>query len=407
MSNVLAMRESSPDSGHSEGSFTVFTQDDSARRVLSGLAERPDWAGADVLDGTIATAIETASELPAAGHVVVDLDASPDAAAMVARLRRSCAAGTNIIALGEINDVAYYCSLIEAGASDYLVKPLAAETLEAALGRATAAASPREDAAPAGRLVTFIGARGGVGASTIALNTAWVMAEEAGRRTVLLDLDLHFGASAINLDVEPGRGLREALENPDRIDALFLSSAIAAKTDRLHVLTAEEPLEDGAVPDPDALARLIAELRGAFDCVVVDLPRHAAHTFAAALEDADEIVVVSDLTLVGVRDTARLLAMAGDASPEAGVRIAVNRAGGRDGQITRREFERGIERPIDFAIPADAKLAANAANAGRPLAEILPRARMLKPVRTLAEMVAPPDPADTAAPKRRLRLWGT
>ena len=139
---------------------------------------------------------------------------------------------------------------------------------------------------------------------------------------------------------------------------------------------------------------------------MVDLPRHAAHTFAAAFQDADEIVVVSDLTLVGVRDTARLLAMAGDAAPEAEIRVAVNRAGGRDGQITRREFERGIERPIDFAIPADAKLAANAANAGRLLAEISPRARMLKPVRSLAETVAPPDPADTAAPKRRFRLWG-
>ena len=173
MSKVLAMRESPPDSGHSEGSFTAFTQDDSARSVLSGLAERPDWAGANVLDGTIATAIETASALPAAGHVVVDLDASPDAATLVAKLRRSCAAGTSIIALGEINDIAYYRALIEAGASDYLVKPLAAETLEAALGRAATAASPSEDAAPAGRLITFIGARGGVGASTIALNTAW------------------------------------------------------------------------------------------------------------------------------------------------------------------------------------------------------------------------------------------
>jgi pilus assembly protein CpaE len=107
-----------------------------------------------------------------------------------------------------------------------------------------------------------------------------------------------------------------------------------------------------------------------------------------------------------VRDTARLIAVAVEASPEAGVRIAINRAGARDGQITRREFERGVERPVDFAIPADAKLAANAANAGRPLAEISPRARLLKPVRTLAEVVAPPDPADTAAPRRRRKLWG-
>lgn len=406
MNTVLAIRESPPDSGHSEGSFTAFTQDDSARSVLLGLAERPDWAGANVLDGTIATAIEATSELPSAGPLVVDLDAISDPTGMVAKLRRTCAGGTNIVAFGEINDVAFYRALIEAGASDYLVKPLAAETLEAALGRATVAASPKEDAAPAGRLVTFVGARGGVGASTIALNTAWVMAEEAGRRTVLLDLDLHFGASAINLDLEPGRGLREALENSDRIDALFLSSAIAVKSDRLHVLAAEEPLEDGAAPDPDALSRLIAELRAAFDCVVVDLPRHAAHTFAAAIEEADEVVVVSDLTLVGVRDTARLIAVAVEASPEAGVRIAINRAGARDGQITRREFERGVERPVDFAIPADAKLAANAANAGRPLAEISPRARLLKPVRTLAEVVAPPDPADTAAPRRRRKLWG-
>ena len=173
-----------------------------------------------------------------------------------------------VVGLGTVNDVALYRELLAAGANDYLVKPPTRDALAAILRK------PPEGAAAAGdgglgQVIAFVGSRGGVGATTTAVACAWLLAEDRTEHTALLDLDLHFGTVALKLDTEPGSGLYEALEQPSRIDSLFIDRAMVKVTDNLRVLATEASAAQHLAIDAGAIDMLLYELRRKFfrvDC---------------------------------------------------------------------------------------------------------------------------------------------
>ena len=148
-------------------------------------------------------------------------------------------------------------------------------------------------------MAAVIGVRGGVGASTIATSLAWLFGEKARRSTALLDLDVHFGTGALALDLEPGRGLTDAIENPSRIDGLFIERAMVRANERLSVLSAEAPIHQPLVTDGTAFFQLQEEMRNAFESTVLDLPRHMLIQYPHLVHDAHVAVVVAELTLAG------------------------------------------------------------------------------------------------------------
>ena len=302
--------------------------------------------------------------------LVVDIDGAPSPTAIVAEIHGVVGTGSRIVALGSANDVRLYRDLLSAGAVDYLMKPLTPEairTLDTAGldGRAAAAEVKGGD----GKLIAVIGVRGGVGATTLAVNAAWSAAHDLKQNTALVDLDLQFGTAALSLDLEPGRGLRDALVAPDRLDGLLLSSSMVAAAERLCVLAAEEPVEDRLDIDPNGMPTLLRELRRSFDVVVAELPRQFVPSHRQILASADAIVLVADLSLVGIRDTVRMReALTGS---EAKLLVVAGRVGrDRRGQIDTATFEKGIAGTLAGLIPEDAKNASAAANQGKPLAAV-------------------------------------
>ena len=174
---------------------------------------------------------------------ILIIDISDSDQPMDALLPVLAAAGENtrVIAIGTANDVTLYRELIEAGVTDYLAKPLGDRAILGAIHRAEGAdAAAKAPAGERSRIVVVMGSRGGVGASTAAANIAWFLAEERRRKTALLDLDLQFGTISLAFDVEPSRGLREAMMQPNRIDSLLVNSAAVRVTERLALLAAEE-----------------------------------------------------------------------------------------------------------------------------------------------------------------------
>lgn len=389
MSSAAALRSRLLESLRNDD-FMGFSDEPSVREAMTVFARKKGLPDTTVQEGGITDALQFLATSPAPKCLVVDVSACADPATTMRTLARECQARedqdrTVILAVGRVNDVALYRDLVAAGADDYLVAPVHAETLDQAFEKHAAKGRPDSEQGGLGKVITFIGARGGVGASMLAVNCAWLMAHENGKKVALIDLDLHFGTVAINLDLDPGRGLREALETPERIDELFVSSALVEVGENLSVLAAEETLDDDLSFGADAFERLVGELRGNFDLLVIDLPRHAMHRFPHALSQASDIVVVCDLSLVGVRDTLRLSAIAKEMAGEARLQVVVNRTGKQTSQISRREFERGIETRPRFQIPFDPKTAAAAANAGKPLAEISGNSRMMDALRGLSE----------------------
>jgi len=309
--------------------------------------------------------------------------------AEVSSARTVGGADLKIVTLGDLNDVALFRDLLAAGANDYLVKPPTRETLSAALEKRSHASGKATDGG-LGQVIVFTGSRGGVGTTTTAVSCAWLIAEERGERVALLDLDLHFGTIALKLDTDPGSGLCEALDQPSRIDSLFIDRAMVKVTENLRVLAAEASTTQHMIIDAGAIDVLLYELRRKFSKIVVDLPRGATPIQRVVLAAATHVVVVCERSLAGLRDTIRLQTLMREQAPQ--VRLWLVEAGATAARalLGKSDFEKGIAKSLDFAISYDAKSAGAAANSGQPLPVAVPRSPIVREFRKLAEVLAGP-----------------
>lgn len=350
--------------------------DDVTRETLRQVAVQLGWPLNRVRDGGLVAAIAHLQSNPAPAVLLVDVSDSEDVLAGMDALAEVCEPHTRVVAIGATNDVRLYRELIGLGVSDYLVKPVSAEVLAEALSEAEARERPGGPKSATCRTIAVVGARGGVGATAVATSLGWAAAHERHTRTVLLDLDLQFGAAALALDVEPGRGLRELLANPARIDSLLIGSALASVGDKFRVLAAEEPLETELSLRGDGLEALLAALAQDNQTVVLDVPRRLDALGRAALARADVAVIVTDLSLPGMRDSHRLLGLLGHLRTGETLVVA-NRIGGVAGEVPQAEFERGAGRKLDATLIHDAKIAAAAAEQARPLLAVAGQAAPL------------------------------
>ena len=248
-------------------------------------------------------------------------------------------------------------------------------------------------------MIVFVGSRGGVGTTTAAVSCAWLLAEERNERVALVDLDLHFGTIALKLDTDPGSGLCEALEQPSRIDSLFIERAMVKVADNLLVLAAEASAAQHLIVDAGAVDMLLYELRRKFARIVVDLPRGATPIQRVVLGAATHVVVVCERSLAGLRDTIRLQTLMRDQAPQVRLWLVEAGATGDRALIGKGEFEKGIAKSLDASLSHDPKAAGAAANSGQPLPMAVPRSPIVREFRQLTEMLAGPA---TPVTKRKL-----
>jgi pilus assembly protein CpaE len=363
----------------------VFVSDGESRDVIAQALRDANLAGAKIVDGGISAALKQTDLMPR--FLLVDVSTSSTPVQDVAAMAAVMEPGTKLIVIGAANDVALYRDLLGVGASDYLVKPLDVQLLLAAL---TEGGTGKSGQAPAklGRVIAFVGARGGVGTTMAAVNTAYLLAHDRKQRTALVDLDLHFGTAALSLDIEPGRGLRDALEKPGRIDSLFLERAMAKIGDRLFVLGCEEPLRDHPTVDPTALDVVLGDLRQNFSWVVLDMPRSFVANQANPFAMVTDLMLVCDQSLAGIRDTMRFLDFIKDAAPQMRLKLAAASSDGARPKIARAEFEKSIGRKLDYEIPFEAKTVAAGANSGKPISAVGRSGKLVKTLRQIAADLA-------------------
>src|SRR6187455_3861701 len=355
--------------------FAAFICDEAALDVLRPVIIEMGWQPEKCNKGGLRNAVQSLSISASPAILMVDLSESGDPLNDINALAEVCEPGTVVIAVGQVNDVRLYRDLLASGIHDYLLKPLSASQVRDSLTQAQAVfASPRNsDGETAKKHVStaVVGTRGGVGASTLATSLAWLFSADHKKPTALLDLDVHFGTGALALDLEPGRGLTDAIENPSRIDGLFIERAMVRANERLSVLSAEAPIHQPLVTDGSAFFHLQEEMRNAFESTVMDLPRQMLIQHPHLVHDAHVAVVVAELTLAATRDTIRILAWLKSNAPQTKVIVATNRTPSGGGlEISKKDFEQSIERPVDIVIPQDGKLAAQAAKLGKPMAEV-------------------------------------
>ena len=373
--------------------FLAFASDEAAADAIRPIASEMGWPSDNVHQGGLRNAVQTLSVSTSPHVLFVDLSGSSDPLSDINSLAEVCEPGTVVIAAGQVNDVRLYRDLLASGIQDYLLKPFSADMLRDSFAQAQSilnAPKVSEGASTRPHLaIAVIGTRGGAGASTIATSLAWLLSDKEKRTTALLDLDVHFGTGALALDLEPGRGLTDAIENPSRIDGLFIERAMVKASENLSVLSAEAPISQPVMTDGAAFYQLQEEMRGAFECTVVDLPRMMLVQHPHLVADVNSAVIVTELTLAAARDTIRLLSWMRSNAPQMQVTVVANRVHpGTALEITRKDFEGSIERKIDVVVPFDQKLAAQAAKLGKPFAEAGKASKTVQPLIELAASLA-------------------
>lgn len=389
--------------------FAAFICDDTALDVLRPVVIELGWQPEKCNKGGLRNAIQSLSVSASPNILLVDLSESGDPLNDINALAEVCEPGTVVIAIGQVNDVRLYRDLLASGIHDYLLKPLSAGQLRDALTQAQAVFStPKNGEGEVANhhvSTAVVGTRGGVGASTLATSLAWLFSKEYSAATALLDLDVHFGTNALALDLEPGRGLTDAIDNPSRIDGLFIERAMIRANDNLSILSAEAPINSPLMTDGAAFVQLEEEFRQAFEMTVIDLPRNMLINFPQVLSDVNVVLLTTDMTLASARDTIRVLSWLKTHAAHAHPMIIANKVQPGVSEISKADFEASIERPIDYTIPYDAKAAANSAKLGQTFVEANQASKAASVIKQLGERVMGANEEDlsqTAAPKKSL-----
>lgn len=381
--------------------FVAFVTDGDSHAVVDQVVGELMLPHASIREGDIKQVTKYLGENRSPKLLVIDLSGSELPLSDINALADVCEPGVAVIAIGDRNDCGLFRDLLAHGVADYLVKPITPNHLQKAIMAATDQSSPIKGQARLGKLIAVAGARGGVGATTVATSIGWLIANERRRRVALVDLDLQFGTVSLSLDLEPSSGLREALENPNRIDGLFMDRVLVQHSERLFVLSAEESPDEPMLLDYGALELLLAELRSKFHYVIVDLPRTPNACSQHVLQNANELVLITDYSLAGMRDTMRIVGLLPAMNAACNVTLIANRSGEhKNGEMPRAEFEKGVGRKIDLILPFDAKTVAAATNFGQPVAAS--RGPVAAGLREIAERLCGPV-AGSASP--RSGIW--
>ena len=236
--------------------------------------------GFEVRRGNVRTALAALTKMPTPRALIIDITGESQPLALLGDLTHVVEPDVQVMIVGEREDVAFYRQVTRTlGAAEYLYKPLVTEMVARHFGAQITHQAPNGGAL-GGRMVTVTGTRGGVGATTLAANLAWLLSQSSRRHTVLLDADLQTGTAAMLLGAQTGPGLRSALEQPSRVDELFIERTAIPLTDRLHILAGEEKLADELDYASGAGERLITMLRRRFNFIVADVPFPGSRSFA-------------------------------------------------------------------------------------------------------------------------------
>lgn len=330
--------------------------------------------------------------------IVEELDDGTVMQDRLERLAEVCVAGTQVIVVGRMNDIAAYRRLLSLGIGDYLVGPVTPAQLAASI----TALFADPTAAPQGRLIAFMGARGGAGASTLAHNAAWMLARSVGEEVIAVDLDLAFGTLDLAFNVEARQTVGELLSEPERIDAQLIERVLVRADDRLQLLPSPGISQVWPPIEVDAVDKLLELLRRMATQVVVDLPHQWSPWIAHVLEMADEVAIVCPPDLAGLRDAKALL---DSLTPRRGTReparLVINKADlFRKTQLSAKDFEEALKRTPALRIPFD-PVFGEALNEGQMIEKTAKNHKLVESLTALAQLVGPrhlrPAPRRTAA----------
>jgi len=341
--------------------------------------------------GGLAAAVDYYQNQSTPSLVLVEsLDPAPQMLALLDGLAQVCDPGTKVVVIGQTNDIALYRELMRRGVSEYLTQPQGPLQIIRAVSNLYA-----DPSAPfVGRQIAFVGAKGGVGASTLAHNFAWSMAERMQAATVMVDLDLPFGTAGLDFNQDPLQGIIDALGQPERLDAVLMDRMMVRCGDRLSLFAAPSTLDQDYEISADAFEEVTQKIRGAAPFVVLDLPHSWSAWTRRVLIASDDLVVVATPDLASLRNAKNIIDLVRQARPnDAPPRLVLNQVGvpGRP-EIPVKDFGEALGLTPSLVLPFDPKPFGMAANNGQMVAEVAPKSKAAEGIDHLARLISRREP---------------
>jgi pilus assembly protein CpaE len=327
----------------------VFVRDRDSEGVIRQCLTDLSMPTVEFTNAGVDAAITGLKERPSPRLLVVDIHGIDDPAARIRALADVCDPETGVIVIGDVNDIRLYRDLKAAGVVEYFFKPLV-RTLVMQACHGVLMGSTEQAPSRTGKLVFVVSVRGGSGGTTIAVATAWHMAETHKRRVGLIDLDLQYGDAALQMNVAPGHALEEALDHPERVDELFLERGMIQVGARLGLMAGLKGLDQVAALDENAVMSLLGHMLHRYRYLFVDIPPAVAPRLLHVLHLPGTVLLVSTASLACARDVARWRETIRPNSAERTTLHILNKSGASDG-LPDEEFIRATGMAPDITIP--------------------------------------------------------
>ena len=360
------------------------SSDTAAAMQSAGEDRRMSKAHLKVQMGGMTAAIEAYRASATPNVVIIEAEGRGDELlAGLDTLAEVCDAGTRVVVVGNMNDVVLYREMTRRGVSDYMITPVGTLDIIRAVSRLFYAA----DAKPVGRTLAVVGAKGGVGASTVAHNIAFSIARDVKLDAVVADLDLPFGTAGLDFNQDPPQGIADAVMSPDRIDTAFVDRLLSKCTDHLSLLAAPATLDKVYDFGAEAFDSIFDVLRSTVPCIVLDVPHVWTGWSRRTLIAADDILIVAAPDLANLRNTKNLIDLLRAARPnDSRPQYCLNMVGvPKRPEIKTADFAKALEFEPIASIPFEPQVFGTAANNGQMIAEVSSSHRSAETFRSLAQ----------------------
>lgn len=354
--------------------------------------------------GGIMAAVQVYQTQPTPNVLVVESHSSRDGIlAELGQLAQVCQPTTKVIVVGHLNDVILYRELIRQGVSEYLVAPLG----QMQIIETISALYQDPKSAPLGRIIAFVGAKGGVGSSTIAHNIAWTLSKNHDLETVITDLDLAFGTAGLNFNQDSAGGILDALGQPDRVDATLLDRMLMKLGEKLSLLSGPGGVDRDVTIESSAIETILSVVRHSVPCVVVDVPNMWAPWIKQTLLNSDEVVITATPELASLRNTKNIVDLLKAARPnDKPPRLILNQVGmPKRPEIPAADFAKAVGITPSFIIPHDPQTFGTAQSNGQMIFEVAPKSKTAEILSQFAQVLSGNDTAGKTVKASRSSLF--
>ena len=369
-------------------SIQVFCEQAQLAEVVQSAAEdrRLSKAHVSVHMGGAAAAVAHYQESPTPNLIIIEsLHAGEVMLAELDRLAECCDAGTKVIVVGHNNDVILYRELLKRGVSEYLVAPVVPLQIMESISNLY-----NSESDPVGLVYAFIGAKGGVGSSTICHNVSWVLSEALSNSVIVTDLDLAFGTTGLDFNQDPVQGIADALQSPERLDEVLLDRLLTKCSDNLSIFAAPVVLDEEYDLSADACDMVLDVARQNVPYVTVDLPHLWTAWTKKILLQADEVIVTASPDLANLRNAKNIIDLLKQARPNDGPpKLVLNMVNTpKRPEITVSEFEQALDIEAIAHIDFDTETFGLASNNGQMIEEADGKAKSVEAFHNIAMRIA-------------------